>query len=73
MLATLPCRNLIATETPNRTTTDVTDLGGGSSAGGRMTPDGKSQCQLEAIRPNTIIGQTCGQLERLAQNRDAWR
>ncbi|KAH3894192.1 hypothetical protein DPMN_018349 [Dreissena polymorpha] len=38
-----------------------------------MTPDGKSQCQLEAIRTNTIMGQTWGQLERLAQNRDAWR
>ncbi|KAH3739289.1 hypothetical protein DPMN_045939 [Dreissena polymorpha] len=24
-------------------------------AGGRMTPDGESQCQLEAIMPKTII------------------
>ncbi|KAH3862451.1 hypothetical protein DPMN_025418 [Dreissena polymorpha] len=46
----------IATETPNRITTDITDLGeGGPPAGGRMTRDGESQYQLEAIRPKTII------------------
>ncbi|KAH3857663.1 hypothetical protein DPMN_100274 [Dreissena polymorpha] len=41
---------------PNRITTDITDLGeGGPPAGGRMTPDGESQCQLEPIPPKTII------------------
>ncbi|KAH3752235.1 hypothetical protein DPMN_186850 [Dreissena polymorpha] len=37
-------------------TTDITDLGKSEPpAGGRMTPDVKSQCQLEAIRPINII------------------
>ncbi|KAH3888187.1 hypothetical protein DPMN_012217 [Dreissena polymorpha] len=54
-LATLPCSNLIATEMPNRITTDITDLAeSGPPAGGHMTPDSESQCQLEAIRLKTI-------------------
>ncbi|KAH3835328.1 hypothetical protein DPMN_108679, partial [Dreissena polymorpha] len=36
-------------------TTDIKDLGDVPPAGGRMTPDGEIQCQLDDIRSKTII------------------
>ena len=77
------CKTLSATQTPTRNLWDNSGLGEDESpAGDRMKLGGESWICLETYMPMAILltrttitfaCYTWGQLERFAQDRDAWR
>lgn len=77
--ATLSCRN-ITSYTNTKQLIDIAAMGeDGPPVGRSVTHVGESPSELEAYRQNTIVSTgaittivTWGQLERLAQFRDAW-